>query len=185
MTELPEQVRPVADQVERIAGSYLKSTICVSGETCSVCSTPVRTDQRLCIPCTMHAQSGLPLADRVGSLVYAVKPDSQTYLLVYNYKTAAAGPSHVREMMALLALGLQGHIRCPGKLSNIPVSAWCVVPSTRGRTKLHEIVSKLAKPNSAEVRVLYTGTEQHDRTLHPEFWEVSFDGAAPRACLLY
>lgn len=184
MTDLPENVRSVADQLERVAGSYLKSVVRAPRGTCSVCNTPVGANRQLCIPCGGHAGTGLPLADRVGSLVYAVKPDSQTYLLVYNYKSVSAGPSHEREMMALLALGLRGHIHCPGNLSGSPVSAWCVVPSTKGRVKLHEMVAKLAKPESVEVRVRYAGNGQHDRTLRPDYWQVSFDGDVPKHVLV-
>lgn len=184
MSTLPADVRAVADQLERSAGSFLQSTIREPPATCVVCGTPVGSGYATCKPCHEHARTGFPLADRVGSLVYAVKPDSQTYLLVYNYKTPAAGPSHEREMKALLALGLRGHVQCAMKLAGGTAPSWCVVPSTRGRSTLHTMVSQLAKPGSREITVSYSGAAREERALRPGLWSVDLDGRPPAHVLL-
>lgn len=169
---LDPRVAEVAEQLRRSAGSYLQSTIRGSTDTCTVCGTPVHSSHDRCWPCKQQQDSGLPLADRVGSLVYAVKPDTQTYLLVHNYKTRHAGPSLEPTMRALLALGLRGHATCAKKLSGAQTSAWTVVPSTKKRSALHTIVSQLANPRSKEVKVNYLGSERPDREVHPELWSI-------------
>jgi hypothetical protein len=124
------------------------------------------------------------LADRVGSLIYAVKPDSQSYLLVYNYKIAAAGPSLEPQVMALLGLGLRGHTECAAKLAGARSTAWAVVPSTKGRSKLHDLVSRMAHPDAREIKIDFTGTGRPDRLLHPELWSVQASGDRPEHVLL-
>lgn len=176
---LPQPVRAVADELERSAGSYLQSVVREPSVTCEVCSTPIAREFRICSPCYAHARSGLNLADRVGALVYAIQPDSQTYLLVYNYKTQAAGPSHERQMKALLALGLRGHARCAKTLANAGTSAWCVVPSTKQRSTLHTLVTQLASPGSQQVAVSYAGPAYPDRSLRPDHWTVELNSSPP------
>lgn len=185
MRSLPERVQAVADQLERSAGSYLQSIVRDHHATCKVCCTPVTDGFRMCRPCSTHARSRFALADRVGSLVYAIKPDSQTYLLVYNYKTPAAGPSHRREMKALLALGLRGHARCAAKLANAKTTAWCIVPSTKQRSTLHELVSELATRRSREIPVSYSGSGvRQNRELRPELWSVELKDTPPEHVLV-
>jgi predicted amidophosphoribosyltransferase len=172
---LPPNVLAVADELERSAGGYLQSTIREPGVTCEVCGTPIEAPWRYCFHCNAHKNSGLLLADRVGSLIYAVK-QTQSYLMVYNYKTLVAGPSLERQVTALLALGLRGHTRCAEELAGAHNTAWAVVPSTRGRSKLHNLVSRLANRKAQELQVAYVGHGSQGRSLQPELWKVS----APR-----
>lgn len=176
---LDPRVAAVAEQLRRSAGSYLQSTVRESSVTCAVCSTPVLENYDLCLPCKQQSGTGLSLADRVGSLVYAVMPDSQTYLLVHNYKTCHAGPSLKPNMKALLALGLRGHATCAKKLAGADTSAWSVVPSTQERSTLHTLVSQLADPQSKEIAVDYLGSERQDRGVHPEVWSVELGDYVP------
>ncbi len=182
--DLPENVQAVADQLELTAGSYLQSTIRDPGHTCDVCGSPVSSSYARCVHCTKHAESGHPLADRVGSLIYASKPDSQSYLLVRNYKTLAAGPSIKLQMAALLALGLKGHTQCLSALVGAGVQGWAVVPSTRGRAVLHDLVQRIARAGAREIHIDFTGSSRSDRALHPEFWKVDTSAEVPDHVLL-
>lgn len=102
---LPDRVKPVADYVVRTAANYLRNTIREPGLTCPVCSAPIGAGYQLCVSCSRHAVSPHARADRVASLIYAVKPDTQAYKLVRNYKADAPGPSLLDTMSALLAIG--------------------------------------------------------------------------------
>lgn len=166
--QLPPEIREIARSLSVSAGSYLQSTIREPGTTCAVCEVPVDGYPR-CFQCNQRAQADLNLADRVSSLVYAVEYESQAYKLVQNYKTPGAGPSHRTTMLALLALGLRGHIQCARKLSERSTHGWAVVPSTRGRTTLHELVRSLARRPADEVIVDYSGPPGL-RELRPEYW---------------
>lgn len=181
---LPANVQAVADELESASGSYLQSTLRATGLTCDVCGTPVASPYTRCLHCRSHASSGYPLADRVGSLIYAIKPDSQSYLLVYNYKTAAAGPSLEPQVLALLGLGLRGHTECAATLAGANSTAWAVVPSTKGRTKLHDLVSRMAHPDAREIKIDFTGPARSDRFLHPDLWTVNASGQRPEHVLL-
>lgn len=108
--EFPPQVHQVAAGLILGAGNGLHSVIRETGTTCDVCATPLAPGQgyRRCYQCSGHPQSGLPLADRVGSLVYAVEGDSQIYKIVQNYKASAYAETNLPKLMsAMLALGLR------------------------------------------------------------------------------
>jgi hypothetical protein len=106
--QLPAGVQALGRALEVESGTYLYSAVRERQVTCAVCAAPV-DGYDVCVPCGKWAKSGAALADRVGSLLYAVEPDSQAYRLVRNYKAARPGPSHKETMRALLALGLGGH----------------------------------------------------------------------------
>lgn len=183
MTRLPSEVLRVAASLEKVAGSFLKSTIREPGATCSVCAVPVETAFTRCFRCNQHSKSGYLLADRVGSLVYAIKPDSQTYLLVSNYKADNQRfnvDTHKRQMRALLALGLRGHSSCANKLARGKAPAWCVVPSTKNRPVFLDLVRGLASRGSREIEVSYNDNYGHrSRALDPKLWSVNFKGPVP------
>jgi predicted amidophosphoribosyltransferase len=173
--QLPPGVQEIGRALEAEAGTYLHSTVRESGVTCSVCSAPVDGYPR-CVPCNGRAGSGLALADRVGSLIYAVEPESQAYRVVRNYKAALSGASLHATMRALLALGLRGHFSCAAKLSALVTHGWAVVPSTRGRTALHDLVAGLSQRSDAEVPVRFVGMAG-SREMRPAEWQI--DTAVP------
>jgi hypothetical protein len=169
--------RPEAEQVaaELIVGSGngLFSVVRETGFTCETCATPIPTGRglRWCVPCLDHIRSGLPLADRVGSLIYALEDDSQVYKIVRNYKAEAYRETDLpRLMTAMLALGMREHWQCAMKLAPAASHGWAVVPSTRGRTKLRELVLEIGAPPLQEVALRYTGAVGGGRALHPENW---------------
>jgi len=167
------EVEAIGRSLEAEAGTYLRNTVREPNATCSVCAAPVDGYPH-CVQCNKHAQTGLALADRVGSLIYAVEPDSQAYQVVRSYKAERPGPSHQQVMLGLLALGLKGHFVCAARLSGFDHSGWAVVPSTRGRTKLGDMVRSLAHRGDAEVPVAFVG-DASSRELRPRDWSVTAD----------
>jgi len=147
---------------------------------CGVCSLPV-SNYPNCFQCNQHLNSRLPLANRVGSLIYAVEPDSQAYKTVRNYKGAHPGPGLVQTMRQLLAVGLRGHSRCLLAISGIPDLAWAVVPSRQQRTVLRDIVVGFSKNPAREVGISPVGVPPV-RELRPGAWNVA--GAVGRHVLV-
>src|SRR5919109_1228235 len=114
MRQLPPGVQEIGRALPDEAGTYLHSTVREARITCTVCAAPVDRYER-CIPCSEQARARFALADRVGSLIYAVEPDSQAYRVVRNYKAQMSGSNLLDTMRALLALGLRGHHGCAAK----------------------------------------------------------------------
>ena len=173
--QFPEHIRQVAEELILEAGPILYSVIREAGVTCSVCGTPLSPGYTMCRTCEQHARSSIPLADRVGSLIYAFEPESQAYKIVRNYKSAHPGPSLSDIMRALLALGLRAHYQCAVALSGATSHGWAVVPSTGGRTALRALVMGLARRAESEVLLRHDGASG-ERALRPGDWAVG-DGA--------
>lgn len=160
----------VASALTEKAGSFLDGIVREQGTTCVVCSGPV-DGEVMCFQCHKLTHAGVPTADRVASLVYAVEPDSQTYHVVRDYKGQRPVPSHQEDMSALLALGLRGHAQCAAVLGDSRIAGWTVVPSTQGQTTLRNLLLPLARHPEQEVTVVYTGPERH-REFSPDLWAV-------------
>jgi len=178
---LPDRVKPVADYVVRTAANYLWNTIREPGLTCPVCSAPIGAGYPLCVSCSRHAASPHARADRVASLIYAVKPDTQAYKLVRNYKADAPGPSLLDTMSALLAIALLGHGACDAKLAGTSDIGWAVVPSTQNRVRaqpLRTLLLDLAKPGY-EISLTPTAAVSEPRSLRPENFAVTAGQRAP------
>jgi len=93
---------------------------------CGFCALPV-DGYSLCPQCLSHRRTGLPLADRAGSLVYADEPSSQTYRMMRGYKEPRTRDTFEPIVEALLAVGLRGHFTCANKLAGTNDSGWTVV----------------------------------------------------------
>ncbi|GAB3165045.1 hypothetical protein GCM10027059_22140 [Myceligenerans halotolerans] len=170
--ELPTAVRPVAEFLQAAHGRYLHNVVFEAGMTCSVCATPLNhAIDVLCPPCQRHVRSGLPLADRVGVLIYAEKYDSQGYKVVHQYKGPNPGQDVDRVMTSLFALGLRGHVPCGRATSK---SGWAVMPSSKGRARLREIVRGMTKRPDAEVH-LSAAADFERRRLRPANFVVESD----------
>ena len=62
--------------------------------------------------------------------------------------------SHWQTVTLLAALGLMGHVGCPGKILDRGVTAWATVPSLPPKSSAHplsDIVRSLARPGSTEI----------------------------------
>jgi hypothetical protein len=86
-------------------------------------------------------------------------------------------------MLALLAIGLRGHHACAERLASGLTSGWAVVPSTRGRMKLHDLVAELSRRPGAEVPVEFVGAET-SRQLRPADWRIKATHVLPAHVLL-
>lgn len=179
--EFTPQVQRIAAGLILEAGSGLHSVIREAGITCEVCATPLTPDlgYRRCFQCQGHPRAGLSLANRVGALVYAIEGDSQIYKIVQNYKAPAYDETNLpRLMSAMLALGLRAHYSCARRLAGFDHQGWAVVPSTKGRSKLRELVLGIGAPAAQEVPISFIGPGG-GRSLRPELWAIGEDAIVP------
>lgn len=181
----PQHVQQVAAELMLEAGTIFYSVVRQVGVTCSVCATPLSPGHEylVCRTCEQRAGSGLRVADRVGSLIYAFEPESQAYKVVRNYKAVHPGPSLPQIMRALLALGLRAHYQCATDLSDAASHGWAVVPSTGSRTALRDLVLGLVRSTQREVALRYAGGVR-ERALRPDDWTVGDDAGLPEHVFL-
>lgn len=178
--ELPESVVRIGEALATSAGGYLRNTVRQPPITCSVCATPTGGYPR-CIPCRTHAESGLPIADRVASMVYAVKPSAtgqrdQTYTAMFGYKGARPRPAYVDVVRSLLGLGIVGHLTCDLKLSGQRLVRWAAVPSTqhaKAEHPLHRLIVAMFKSPEFEVPLGTRPGAMKDRRLQPDNFVVA------------
>jgi len=96
-------------------------------------------------------------------------PISQSGHLMRGYKNPyILSGVHHQTVALMAALGLMGHVECPGRLLAAPVSAWATVPSLPpkpGQTQhtLNGIVSRLARYGAAEVVLTAAATAPYPR----------------------
>lgn len=167
---LPAKVAEVGAALATSAGGYLHNAVREPYATCGVCSTPV-DGYEMCFKCREHARLGLPVADRVASLVYAVKRYSngqrdQMYTAMYGYKGPVPQPGYVKLIRSLLILGLVGHFDCDRKLSGQPEIRWAAVPGTQhaGREHpLHALIAPLFTSPEFEVPLSLPPGAEKDR----------------------
>lgn len=168
---LPERALAAASYLASKPGTYLQSVIREAGVTCDVCAEPLPSGTRRCSQCNKFAERGVPLADRVASVIYAVEFDSQSYKTMHDYKARFPGDDSRADVANLLRLGLVGHARCALVLSGAATHGWTVVPSTRGRTTLRDLVLAIARNPEQEVDVKCLGVSDK-RELRPDLWQV-------------
>lgn len=176
--QFPDRVTNVGNDLTRVAGSFLRSVSTGGWEACEVCALPV-DGYTLCPQCASHRRSGLPLADRAGFVVYADEPFSQTYRMMRGYKEPRTRETFEPIVEALLAVGLRGHFTCANDLAGTDDSGWVVVPSTRRRTVLVDLVRGLTKAPESEIPVSLVGSKP-DRVLTPASWAITKSNHLPR-----
>lgn len=176
--DFPDGVATVGNDLTRIAGSYLHSVTQGSWQACAVCALPVDGYQ-YCPQCQSHRQSGSRIAERVGLLVYAEEPSSQTYRVMHGYKQAPTRAGFEPIVEALLAVGLRGHFACANALAGTDDSGWAVVPSTKSRDTLASLVRGLTRSPDTEVAVHFAGPAP-DRDLRPDAWTLPPGADLPR-----
>lgn len=183
--QLPLTVRPVALYLSSVHGRYLQNVARAHGVTCEVCTTPVDAPgDLLCWPCRSLRDSGERAADRVGVMIYAEEWESQAYKVVDTYKGEQPGAEQVRVMRSLVALGLRGHARCAMRLAGTETVGWAVVPSSRGRTHLVDIVRPMTLRPEAEVG-LTVAEGFVRRRFRPENFEVDVSGQPPEHVIVF
>lgn len=110
------------------AGGFLRNILHEPGVTCEMCAKPV-VGGLLCLRCSGYAARG-DVADAVGFMVYGVD-GMQSGKLMYGYKSAAPGPSHMQTISSLVVLGIREHRRCADALVGVTATHWATVPSLR------------------------------------------------------
>lgn len=147
------RVQAVRQALVATAGGFLRNP--VTSGTCTRCFTPIAAGS-LCSRCRSHqAIGGGP--DLLGVMAYAgyLDPISQSGYTMRGYKNPSIPRgTHWQTVTLLSALGLWGHVSCPGKLLGTPVTAWASVPSLPPKPQPHplnEIARGLARPGSSEI----------------------------------
>lgn len=173
----PTGVVEAGNALTAVAGSYLRTVTVGNWDACVTCALPVNGYMR-CPQCQRHHDSGLPVADRAGFLVYADKPGSQAYRTMFGYKEERLRASFEPIVRGLLTVGLRAHFACAMKLSGSASRGWAVVPSTKGRDVFARLVHALARDVDSEVSVRFTGAAP-GRELHPAAWEIPVERPLP------
>lgn len=132
----------------------------------------------------MLRESGAVAADRVGVMIYAEEWESQAYKVVDTYKGDRPGVEQVRVMSSLVALGLRGHARCAMRLSGRVSVGWAVVPSSKGRTHLSDIVRPMTLRPEAEVGVRVADAFV-GRTFRPDNFVVDMSRQLPEHVIVF
>lgn len=178
--ELPENVVRIGEALATSAGGYLHNTLKLTSVTCAVCATPTVSGYPTCYPCRTHALSGLPITDRVASMVYAVKSSEagrsdQTYTAMYGYKGAQPRAAQLELVRSLVGLGLVGHLTCDLKLSGQKLMRWATVPGTRHSGTEHPLRHLIAprfRLPDYEISVRMRAGAVKERSLQPGNFEV-------------
>lgn len=126
--------------VSTTAGGYLRNIVREPLVTCTVCGTPAEGYTR-CFACQEVAGT-VGLADRVGSIAYAIA-GTQSAHLMRGYKARPPSPPQQALVALLAAIAVGGHSTCAGRLSGLPISHWASVPSLPfdpGEHALHRLV---------------------------------------------
>ncbi len=176
---LPAAVVHIGDALAVSAG-YLHNTVREPLVTCATCSTPVE-GYDLCYQCHTHVRSGMPIADRVASMVYAVKSsrpagNDQAYTAMYGYKGTWPRAAQLDLVRSLVGLAVVGHMTCDLKLSRQPLLRWATVPGTRHRTTahpLHDLVAERFPLPEYEIPIRSRTGATKNRTLQPEDFRVA------------
>ncbi len=177
------ELRKLGTYLEQTA-VYLRNVRQHSG-LCQTCAAPIDAHYDQCIQCDRHSQSGYPIADRVGSMVYASKANDQTYVSMYGYKAQHPPAAHTRLVRSLLRIGVVGHTDCLSRLASNPVQKWAYVPSSSSRDREHPLRTHLLEilPEESELSITVAGDAHSFRQLRPENFAV-LDGEVERRHVL-
>lgn len=170
------------------AGGFLRNPI--TQGTCARCFTPVAAGPT-CSTCRYQIDLG-DGPDLIGVMAYAgyLDPISQSGYMMRGYKNPSIPQgAHWQTVALLSALGLIGHIGCPGRMLGTPVTAWATVPSLPPKPSapahpLNDIVRRLARQGAAEL-VLHGNAEvTNPRAINAGHFSVLPGPAARRHALL-
>lgn len=117
-------------------------------------------------------------------------PITQSGHLMRGYKNLQIQSGFHRQTVALMAaLGLLGHVACPGVLTGVPVSAWATVPSLPPKPglpthALHDIVGKLARQGATEVTLTAATSVADPRDVNPDHYTASRNAAGKHVLVI-
>jgi hypothetical protein len=110
-------------------------------------------------------------------------PITQSGHLMRGYKNPAIrSGSHWQTVTLLAALGLVGHVECPGRLTGAPLSAWATVPSLPTKPDLpkhplNDMVRTLARGRAVEVTLTGAATVSNPRAINAAHYTASSNAA--------
>lgn len=182
------RVAQVQQTLVTTAGGFLRNPL--RAGTCSHCFTPTAS-QPLCARCR-HLLSFDGGPDLLGMVAYAgyLDPITQSGHVMRGYKNPYIQSGFHRQTVALMsALGLIGHVACPGALTGFPITAWATVPSLPPKPDLpkhalNDIVGKLARPGSAEVTLTAATAVSHPRDINPSHYTASANAAGQHVLVI-
>lgn len=180
------RIQPLKQALVTTAGGFLRNP--VRQDTCVRCYTPLATGQ-MCADCQRHEKLGFG-PDLVGVMTYAgyLEPISQSGYMMRGYKNPSIPKDSQWQTVALMAaLGLRGHISCPGKILGSPVTAWATVPSLPPKSSAHplsEIVRLLARPGSVEIVLQGSPSVTNPRGINAGHFSIAHGLAAGQHVLL-
>lgn len=103
-------------------------------------------------------------------------PIAQSGHVMRGYKNPNIQSGFHRQTVALMsALGLMGHVACPGALTGVPLTAWATVPSLPPKAELakhalNDIVAKLARPGAVEVTLTSAASVSNPRDVRRDHY---------------
>jgi hypothetical protein len=112
-------------------------------------------------------------ADRMGSVIYGIDGE-QSERLMYGYKSAAPGPSHVKTVTALITVALRAHTQCASAMVGVRASRWVTVPSLRKHGTKHPLRVILTRVlgTGNEIAVSASANIRDPRDLNPANYEL-------------
>lgn len=171
------------------AGGYLRNP--GGPGTCARCFTPTAS-LPLCGACR-YASTLADGPDLLGMITYAghFEPISQSGRVMRGYKNPAFpdGGTYRQTVALLAALGILGHVACPGRIIGTPISAWATVSSLPAKPwqtshRLNEIVGRLAKPGATEVTLTAATTVANPRDINVHHYTASPNAAGEHVLLI-
>lgn len=167
----PDQVAQLSSALVARAGGYLRNPVRRDGVTCSVCTTPC-PGFSMCLPCKRQAGLGVPLADAVAPLTYAVARVQSGYVM-RGYKADPPVAEHQAVVLLLCVIACSVHVPCAGKVVGAPVTHWTTVPSLPARPgehPLHRLVNGLLP--ASEVSLTAAAQAANPREVRPDHFSV-------------
>jgi hypothetical protein len=130
--------------------------------------------------------------DLLGMMTYAgyLDPITQSGHVMRGYKNPAIPRgSHWQTVALLAALGLLGHVACPGRLLGTPISAWATVPSLPAKPHpavhpLNELVSQLTRAGAHEAVLTANPIVDNPRAINVNHFTVANNSAHGHHVLL-
>lgn len=130
--------------------------------------------------------------DLIGMMTYAgyLDPITQSGHVMRGYKNPAIPRgTHWQTVALLAALGLIGHVTCPGRLIGTPISAWATVPSLPPKPHLtshplNELVRQLTRTGAHEAVLTANPVVTNPRAINVNHFAVANDRARGHHVLL-
>ena len=123
-----------------------------------MCAGAVEPAYSVCFPCRQHrAAAGDQLADAIVPIAYAIEGE-QHYADLVTYKSARSSDLAIGKLKQITELFIRQHLPCLQRLTGESGPHVAVVPSTRGRTGPHPVLSLLpVRPEASIITITSAG----------------------------